>query len=103
MPVFFFIQYDLDVHSSGSFFLPCQAGPAYAAFFCPAGRAQRRRWTTAGAMHLHPPENSLCYRKFEFPIVLHKREIKSSPEPYRSIFNKFYGSYRPYYFIQPST
>ena len=42
-------------------------------------------------MHLHPPENSLCCRKIEFSIILHKREIKSSPEPYRSIFISFMG------------
>ena len=121
MPVFFFIQYDLDVHSSRSFFCPagrarltqpdcgrCNA-PAPSGkfsllsqirishrlvveeskcdsgldkvFFCPAGRAQRRRWTTAGAMHLHPPGNSLCCRKFEFPIVWDGRINKSDIGP----------------------
>ena len=47
-------------------------------FFFVLRTAQRRRWTTAGAMHLHPPENSLCCRKIEFSTVWD--EVRS-PKP----------------------
>ena len=48
--------------------------------------AQRRRWTTAGAMHLHPPENSLCSAKSNFPPF----GIRDNPKSALNLIVLFY-------------